>query len=124
MFCISRLSKLHFSAFTACLLIVKAQSVSCVSMGNLLKGMSTKKGKDYNFPDTLAEFGYGFNDEGQLRHLETDEAYQFQVRENDLEYNQRRYEALGEVITNMVYSMMEKDAGLERVSLPVSLSLD
>ncbi|XP_033750693.1 LOW QUALITY PROTEIN: cotranscriptional regulator FAM172A-like [Pecten maximus] len=87
-------------------------------MGNYLKNMSAKKSKEYTFPDTLEEFGYGFNDAGQLRHLETKEPFQFQVREDDLEYNQKRYEAMGEVITDMVYSMMEKDTRLQRISLP------
>ncbi|XP_060062754.1 cotranscriptional regulator FAM172A homolog [Ylistrum balloti] len=80
--------------------------------------MSDKKSKEYKFPDTLEGFGYGFNDEGQLRHLETKEAFQFQVREDDLDYNQKHYEAMGEVITDMVYSMMEKDCALRRITLP------
>ncbi|OWF48694.1 hypothetical protein KP79_PYT14798 [Mizuhopecten yessoensis] len=80
--------------------------------------MSSKKSKEYEFPDTLADFGYGFNDEGQLRHLETKEAYQFQVREDDLEYNQKHYEAIGEIITENVYSMLEKDCELQKLELP------
>ncbi|KAL3209667.1 hypothetical protein MRX96_038090 [Rhipicephalus microplus] len=47
------------------------------------------------FPSTIADFGYFFNDFGQLRHLKTGEPYQFYVRSNDHGYNQRRYEALG-----------------------------
>lgn len=99
------------------------------------------------FPNTLKDFGYAFNgkflvikkcdvnipqtdghnffytiiDDGQLRKIAedgtiTDTPYEFQVS-SDAEYNQARYEALGEVITEHVYQMLI-DAGLHKIYIP------
>lgn len=35
--------------------------------------------------------------EGKLRNIETDEPFKFEVKEGDRAYNQKHYEALGEV---------------------------
>ena len=35
--------------------------------------------------------------EGQMRNIETDEPFKFEVKEGDRAYNQKHYEALGEV---------------------------
>jgi len=35
--------------------------------------------------------------DGQLRNIETDEPFKFEVKEGDRAYNQKHYEALGEV---------------------------
>uniref|UniRef100_A0A1B0GIA4 Arb2 domain-containing protein n=1 Tax=Lutzomyia longipalpis TaxID=7200 RepID=A0A1B0GIA4_LUTLO len=75
----------------------------------------TKNGK------TLADFGYGFNDEGKLRQLDaekgtlTDKGFEFAVHK-DHHANQRRYEELGEVITEYVYDLLESKG---MVKLPV-----
>ncbi|XP_064882567.1 cotranscriptional regulator ARB2A homolog isoform X3 [Oncorhynchus nerka] len=50
-----------------------------------------------NFPKTLEEFEYAFNEQGRLRHTTTGEAYAFNAREDLHRWNQKRYEALGEV---------------------------
>lgn len=69
---------------------------------------------------TLREFGYGFNEKGQLRQLEngelTDKPFEFEVSESRAE-NQKHYEMLGEVIEEHVYSLLEEQ-GLHRVYLP------
>ncbi|XP_061478241.1 cotranscriptional regulator FAM172A isoform X5 [Rhineura floridana] len=49
------------------------------------------------FPDTLEGFEYAFNEEGQLRHIKTGEPFVFNYREDLHRWNQKRYEALGEV---------------------------
>ncbi|XP_022109971.1 protein FAM172A-like [Acanthaster planci] len=69
------------------------------------------------FPDTLEGFKYFFNDYGQLRHTDTGEPFVFEVRKGDMQYNQRHYEALGEVITEHVYGLLESEANLKRVYL-------
>lgn len=69
------------------------------------------------FPDTFEKFGYEFNEgqcfskcfifilinhmitEGKLINTETGEGFKFEVKENDRDYNQRHYDALGEVVT-------------------------
>lgn len=52
------------------------------------------------------------NKNGEL----TDEPFKFNVK-NDEKYNQLRYEALGEVITEHIYELLEK-SGLHRISIP------
>uniref|UniRef100_A0A8D0L5P2 ARB2 cotranscriptional regulator A n=1 Tax=Sphenodon punctatus TaxID=8508 RepID=A0A8D0L5P2_SPHPU len=49
------------------------------------------------FPDTLEEFEYAFNEKGQLRHTKTGEPFVFNYREDLHRWNQKSYEALGEV---------------------------
>uniref|UniRef100_A0A8C9GK75 Arb2 domain-containing protein n=1 Tax=Piliocolobus tephrosceles TaxID=591936 RepID=A0A8C9GK75_9PRIM len=50
-----------------------------------------------DFPDTLEGFEYAFNEKGQLRHIKTGEPFVFNYREDLHRWNQKRYEALGEV---------------------------
>lgn len=73
------------------------------------------------FPKSLKEFGYDFDEDGRLRKLSktgllTKEGFEFNVSE-DPQYNQKRYEALGEVINEYVYNLLEKE-GLNRLPLP------
>ncbi|KAM4708146.1 cotranscriptional regulator ARB2A [Discoglossus pictus] len=71
------------------------------------------------FPDTLEGFEYAFNENGQLRHIKTGEPFVFNYREDLHRWNQKRYEALGEIITKHVYELLEKDCNLQKVYLPV-----
>lgn len=52
------------------------------------------------------------NTKGEL----TDEPFKFNVK-NDEDYNQLRYEALGELITDHIYELLEK-MGLHRIPIP------
>lgn len=76
------------------------------------------------FPKTLEEFGYQFNKDGQLRNIETDEPFKFEVKEGDRSYNQKHYEALGEVITEYVYKLLEEEVKLKRHVVPVDAEED
>jgi fructose-specific component phosphotransferase system IIB-like protein len=82
---------------------------------------STEEGR--SFPDTLEGFGYTFNTEGQLRKIDPNtgkpgnEPFEFHVSENQ-DYNQKRYEALGDVITEYVYGLLETEVGLQRMMVP------
>uniref|UniRef100_A0A8C3JKF2 Arb2 domain-containing protein n=1 Tax=Calidris pygmaea TaxID=425635 RepID=A0A8C3JKF2_9CHAR len=58
------------------------------------------------FPDTLEGFEYVFNEKGQLRHIKTGEPFVFNYREDLHRWNQKRYEALGEIITKYVYELL------------------
>ncbi|XP_049765066.1 FAM172 family protein homolog CG10038 [Schistocerca cancellata] len=77
------------------------------------------------FPRTLEGFGYAFNKEGKLRKICSstgqpgDEPFQFSVSE-DHSFSQRHYEALGEVITDYVYGLLENDLNLHRLDVPQS----
>jgi hypothetical protein len=90
-----------------------------------------------DFPPDLKGFGYGFNEAGQMRQLEedgetlSDRPFQFEVTEGaavlsnallqvkpgDRGYNQAHYEALGEVVTEEVYRLLEVRGGLQRREL-------
>ena len=52
--------------------------------------------------------------DGQLRSIETNEPFKFEVKKGDRAYNQKNYEALGEVRTNLYFSW-----SLELLELPV-----
>jgi hypothetical protein len=89
-----------------------------------------EKKKDRNkktpkkFPDTLEDFGYYFDDSGRLTDMKTGGGFVFDVEPYDHSYNQRRYEALGSVITEHVYKLLEEDGGLKRITLPVDPKKD
>ncbi|XP_038177069.1 cotranscriptional regulator FAM172A isoform X2 [Arvicola amphibius] len=72
-----------------------------------------------DFPDTLEGFEYAFNEKGQLRHIKTGEPFVFNYHEDLHRWNQKRYEALGEIITKYVYELLEKDCNLQKISIPV-----
>ncbi|KAM9465502.1 cotranscriptional regulator ARB2A homolog isoform 14-T16 [Salvelinus alpinus] len=72
-----------------------------------------------NFPKTLEEFEYAFNEQGRLRHTTTGEAYVFNAREDLHRWNQKRYEALGEIITHYVYQLLETKCNLTKEIVPV-----
>ncbi|XP_064100002.1 cotranscriptional regulator ARB2A-like [Macrobrachium nipponense] len=76
---------------------------------------------DDEFPADLAGFGYEFKD-GKLKNIKTGEPFVFVVREDDHAYNQKHYEALGEVITEEVYKLLESECNLKRSPIPVGAS--
>ena len=71
---------------------------------------------------TIKDFGYGFNDLGQLRQIDpeslnlTDKPFKFEVSDSRSE-NQKNYEALGDAITEHVYELLDQH-GLHRIYLP------
>ncbi|KAL9821560.1 cotranscriptional regulator ARB2A isoform 2-T3 [Geothlypis trichas] len=71
------------------------------------------------FPDTLEGFEYIFNEKGQLRHIKTGEPFVFNYREDLHRWNQKRYEALGEIITKYIYELLQNECHLKKVTLPV-----
>ncbi|GIY42217.1 cotranscriptional regulator FAM172A, partial [Caerostris darwini] len=56
---------------------------------------------------------------GQLHHITTGAAYEFNVKEEDHAFNQRRYEALGNLVTDYVYDLLEKECGLKKRTVPL-----
>eukprot|EP00088_Acartia_fossae_P026321 TRINITY_DN2713_c0_g1_i18.p1 TRINITY_DN2713_c0_g1~~TRINITY_DN2713_c0_g1_i18.p1 ORF type:complete len:341 (-),score=75.48 TRINITY_DN2713_c0_g1_i18:147-1169(-) len=66
--------------------------------------MSSTSGK-YKDLKSVADFGYEFNAEGQLRNLKSGDPFTF--------VDQEHYEALGEVITEEVYKLLQDRAGLD-----------
>ncbi|KAL9987349.1 hypothetical protein ACROYT_G001639 [Oculina patagonica] len=102
---------------------------SCSQMSETLEPEKDNMGqylglKDKKFPQTLEGFGYKFNEGGQLRNIETDEPFKFDVKEGDRAYNQKHYEALGEVITEHVYQLLEEEVKLKKHIIPVDAKED
>ncbi|XP_071168017.1 cotranscriptional regulator ARB2A-like isoform X2 [Mytilus edulis] len=93
------------------------------SCGTIKCKMFEDEEEDYDFPTTLGGFGYHFNEDGQLRNIETGNGYNFVEKEDNHRYNQKRYEAIGDIITDYIYELLEKE-GLERVSIPVDAEAD
>ncbi|XP_061428507.1 cotranscriptional regulator FAM172A-like isoform X2 [Lethenteron reissneri] len=67
---------------------------------------------------TTAEFGYEFNTKGQLRSTRDGSRFKYNFYGSGSR-DQRRYEALGEVITEYVYELLVKKCGLEKHYVPV-----
>ncbi|CAN0323182.1 unnamed protein product [Lampetra planeri] len=75
-------------------------------------------GEPFEKYETIADFGYEFNKDRQLRNIEDGTRFQFNYYNNRAR-DQRRYEALGEVITEHVYELLVKECGLEKHYVPV-----
>lgn len=88
--------------------------LSRIDLDELMK----KDEPPFTFPKTLEEFEYAFNEYGQLRHLKTGEPFVFNAREDLHRWNQKRYEALGEIITQYVYELLEKKCNMTKQILP------
>ncbi|XP_059349011.1 cotranscriptional regulator FAM172A isoform X2 [Ammospiza nelsoni] len=89
--------------------------LSRIDLDELMK----KDEPPFEFPDTLEGFEYIFNEKGQLRHIKTGEPFVFNYREDLHRWNQKRYEALGEIITKYVYELLQNECHLKKVTLPV-----
>jgi len=82
--------------------------------------------QSHKFPDTLAGFGYGFNKEGQMRRIDkesgeiSDKPFEFEAKPGDHSYNQAHYEALGEIITQEIYNLLESETNLKCIKVTSS----
>uniref|UniRef100_A0A8C3AUX9 ARB2 cotranscriptional regulator A n=1 Tax=Cyclopterus lumpus TaxID=8103 RepID=A0A8C3AUX9_CYCLU len=94
--------------------------LSRIDLDELMK----KDEPPFTFPKTLEEFEYAFNEYGQLRHIKTGEPFVFNAREDLHRWNQKRYEALGEIITQYVYELLEKKCNMTKAILPVDTTED
>ncbi|XP_039191637.1 cotranscriptional regulator FAM172A isoform X3 [Crotalus tigris] len=95
--------------------VSKTDLLSRIDLDELMK----KDEPPLEFADTLEGFEYTFNEKGQLRHIKTGEPFVFNYREDLHRWNQKRYEALGEIITKYVYELLEEECHLKKVYLPV-----
>ncbi|XP_057688282.1 cotranscriptional regulator ARB2A homolog isoform X3 [Corythoichthys intestinalis] len=110
--------------------------LSRIDLDELMK----KDEPPFTFPQTLEEFEYAFNEHGQLRHTKTGEHFIFNAREDLHRWNQKRYEALGEVIhcqteaarqkatlkiiTQYVYELLENKCNMTKAIIPVDAAAD
>ncbi|XP_041128650.1 putative protein FAM172B [Polyodon spathula] len=75
--------------------------------------------KRMKMENAVVGFQYCFNQEGQLRHRETQEAFVFNYHRGEYKRNHQRYQALGQVITEHVYRLLEGECHLQRVYIPL-----
>ncbi|XP_044627631.1 putative protein ARB2BP isoform X2 [Equus asinus] len=68
--------------------------------------------------DLLEEFKYDFNEKAELRHTETQSPFVFNYYENVLERNSKRYQALGRLLEQYIYELLEKLCKLQKVYIP------
>ncbi|XP_047238446.1 cotranscriptional regulator FAM172A homolog isoform X2 [Girardinichthys multiradiatus] len=94
--------------------------LSRIDLDELMK----KDEPPFTFPKSLEDFEYAFNENGQLRHIKTGEPFVFNAREDLHRWNQKRYEALGEIITQYVYELLEKKCNMTKAFLPVDATND
>ncbi|KFQ17632.1 Putative protein FAM172B, partial [Merops nubicus] len=67
---------------------------------------------------------YDFNIKGELRHLDTNEPFVFNHYKNAPEQNHKRYQVLGHLITQYVYSLLERVCMLQKVYIPTDAKED
>ncbi|CAG8461273.1 8999_t:CDS:10 [Diversispora eburnea] len=79
---------------------------------------------DFYSYKTIEDFGYKFNEAGELRNIVTNDKFNFFVKPDDQSYNQRHYEALGVIIGEYIESELVSKFGLKRKIIPVGLKED
>ncbi|XP_066890846.1 putative protein ARB2BP isoform X1 [Kogia breviceps] len=68
--------------------------------------------------DLLEELKYDFNEKAELRHTETHTPFVFNYYKNVLERNSKRYQALGLLLDQYIYELLEKVCKLQKVYIP------
>ncbi|XP_059866558.1 putative protein ARB2BP [Delphinus delphis] len=68
--------------------------------------------------DLLEELKYDFNEKAELRHTETHKPFVFNYYKNVLERNSKRYQALGHLLEQYIYELLEKVCKLQKVYIP------
>ncbi|XP_025846341.2 putative protein ARB2BP [Vulpes vulpes] len=68
--------------------------------------------------DLLEELKYDFNEKAELRHTETQRPFVFNYYKNVLERNSKRYQALGHLLAQYIYELLEKVCKLQKVYIP------
>ncbi|XP_004378200.1 putative protein FAM172B [Trichechus manatus latirostris] len=67
----------------------------------------------------LEEFKYDFNDKAELRDTETQSPFVFNYYKNVHEKNSKRYQALGHLLEQYIYELLEKMCKLQKVYIPL-----
>ncbi|XP_042637582.1 putative protein FAM172B [Orycteropus afer afer] len=74
--------------------------------------------------DLLEELKYDFNDKAELRHTETQRPFVFNYYKNILEKNSKRYQALGHLLEQYIYKLLEKVCKLQKIYIPLEADKD
>ncbi|XP_069493361.1 putative protein ARB2BP [Ambystoma mexicanum] len=67
----------------------------------------------------LKDFKYHFNEHGELRHLDTNEEFAYNSYKGDYKRNHKRYQVLGQIITQYVYELLDKACNLQKIYFPI-----
>ncbi|KAM9301369.1 putative protein ARB2BP isoform 1-T3 [Morus bassanus] len=70
------------------------------------------------------ELKYDFNVKGELRHLDTNDSFVYNYYKNAHEQNHKRYQVLGDLITQYVYELLERACMLQKVYIPTDATED
>ncbi|XP_063161670.1 putative protein ARB2BP [Candoia aspera] len=64
---------------------------------------------------------YDFNKNGELRHVDTNETFVFNYQ-NSYKDNHKRYQILGQLITQYIYELLEKACNLQKIYIPTCMA--
>lgn len=67
----------------------------------------------------LKDLKYHFNNQGELRHLDTNEHFEYNCFKGDHKRNHKRYQVLGHMITQYVYELLDKACSLQKIYFPI-----
>ncbi|XP_066562362.1 cotranscriptional regulator ARB2A homolog isoform X2 [Amia ocellicauda] len=72
--------------------------------------------------DPSCDFQYYFNQQGQLRHRVSEEAFVFRYIKGDVKGNQQQLLALEQYVTKHIYTLLEEECHLNKIYIPVDAS--
>ncbi|CAN0263109.1 unnamed protein product [Lampetra fluviatilis] len=109
-----------YTHVSACCLKLEEETknIDFMALANFFWRLLGRTDDEFENYRTTTEFGYEFNEDGQLINIEDGKRFQFNFYNNKAR-DQRRYEALGEVITEYVYELLVNECGLEKHYVPV-----
>ncbi|XP_069060965.1 putative protein ARB2BP [Pleurodeles waltl] len=67
----------------------------------------------------LKDLKYHFNNQGELRHLDTNKHFDYNFFKGDHKRNHKRYQVLGHMITQYIYELLEKACSLQKIYFPI-----
>ncbi|XP_015668759.1 putative protein FAM172B [Protobothrops mucrosquamatus] len=73
--------------------------------------------KIINKSDCPEKLKYDFNKNGELKHVDTNEPFVFNYQKSYKD-NHKRYQILGQLVTQYVYELLEKTFSLQKIHIP------
>ncbi|XP_014668682.1 PREDICTED: protein FAM172A-like [Priapulus caudatus] len=78
---------------------------------------------EMDFPDTIEGFGYHYDADGKLAKIDGGGAFEFKVSASP-SYNQKRYEALADLVAEYVQKLLEDEFNFTRLVIPIDGTRD
>ncbi|CDH54120.1 protein fam172b-like isoform 1 [Lichtheimia corymbifera JMRC:FSU:9682] len=80
-----------------------------------------KKKQETTFPDTIEGFGYVVKENGEIRHKDKDEKYEFEHIPKDRPYNEARYNAFINLVGDLVEQELQSaPLNFQKIIIPVN----